>query len=350
MGHRPRPKRGISLPFLGIALAAAGTVACARPADTAARFVATPKRVERGRYLANAVAQCFDCHSPVEGQPALPVANRLGAGDVINEETRLYAPNLTPDAETGLGRVPDTHVARAIREGIGWNGRRLSVEMPWDSFSGLTDEDVRSIVVYLRTLPPIRNLVPQTPPRNEQPNVPPVPPTDSATLGTPAARGGYLVRTGRCVYCHTPLDRDGRLDLTRSFSGGRRFVHRTNFYVEVDPDPALASNAEPETANLSDVVASQNLTPHPSGIPHYDAAMFQRTIRTGRVNGVRPLKFAMPWFFFRHMTDADLGDVFAYLKTLPPRAHRVDNERPPTFCPVCRRRHGGGDDNPGGSP
>jgi mono/diheme cytochrome c family protein len=163
------------------------------------------------------------------------------------------------------------------------------------------------------------------------------------------SRGAYLVRLAHCIFCHTPFDGSGkRLDLARAFSGGRRFVPEKNFYAEVEPDPALASAETPDTADLAVLVASQNLTPHPSGIPHYDLAMFVKTIRTGRVNGVRQLKHAMPWYSFRHMTDADLGDVFAYLKTLPPQAHRVDNERKPTFCPVCGRRHGGGEDNPGG--
>jgi mono/diheme cytochrome c family protein len=336
--------------------AAAVSLACSRtPADTRARFAATPARVERGRYLVT-IAQCLDCHSNVVGIPPLPDPRALGAGDVLNDKTELYAPNLTSDPDTGLGRVPDSLLVRAIRQGVGWDGRRLHAAMPWSEYSAIADEDVRSIVVYLRSLPPVKHALPRTKPNPTRvPLVAAVAPTDPASLVDAPARGAYLVRIGRCVFCHTPFDRGGaRLDMERAFSGGRRFVPEKNFYDDVEPDPALSpKEAEangPDIADLSVLVASQNLTPHPSGIPHYDAAMFVRTIRTGRVNGVRALKHAMPWYYFRHMTDADLGDVFAYLKTLPPKAHRVDNERKPTFCPVCGRRHGGGDDNPGGSP
>ena len=338
---------------LGLVVVGLVSTVCSRPRDTPARFVSTPARIERGRYLVT-IAQCLDCHSSIIGIPPQPDPKGLGAGDLLSEKTGVYAPNLTSDPETGLGRVPDELLVRAIRQGVGWDGRRLHAAMPWSEYSALADEDVRSIVVYLRSLPPVKHALPRTKPNPERvPLVPAAAPTDPASLVDAPSRGAYLVRVSRCVFCHTPFDREGgRLDLARAFSGGRRFVPEKNFYDDVEPDPALASPAAPETAvpDLSVLVASQNLTPHPSGSPPYDAAMFVKTIRTGRVNGVRALKHAMPWYYFRHMTDADLEDVFAYLKTLPPMAHRVDNDRKPTFCPVCGRRHGGGDDNPGGSP
>jgi len=74
------------------------------------------------------------------------------------------------------------------------------------------------------------------------------------------------------------------------------------------------------------------------------------TIRTGRVAGVRPLSSAMPWVFFRTMTDDDLKAIFAYLQTVPPVRHRVSNTDTPTFCPLCGRRHGLGELNFGGDP
>jgi hypothetical protein len=53
----------------------------------------------------------------------------------------------------------------------------------------------------------------------------------------------------------------------------------------------------------------------------------------------------MPWIFFRTMTDADLRDIFAYLRSVRPVRHRVNNTDPPTWCPVCGRRHGLGELN-----
>jgi hypothetical protein len=67
-------------------------------------------------------------------------------------------------------------------------------------------------------------------------------------------------------------------------------------------------------------------------------------MRTGYVKA-RKLSQIMPWHTYRGMTDEDLAAMFAYLKTLKPVHHRVDNTEPPTFCKVCRQTHGGGDQN-----
>jgi hypothetical protein len=54
----------------------------------------------------------------------------------------------------------------------------------------------------------------------------------------------------------------------------------------------------------------------------------------------------MPWSFYGKQTDDDLKAIFAYLRTLTPAQHRVDNTLPPTDCPRCGLRHGAGDQNP----
>ncbi len=73
--------------------------------------------------------------------------------------------------------------------------------------------------------------------------------------------------------------------------------------------------------------------------------MFIQTIRTGKVKGVRKLNLIMPWGYFRNMTDEDLKAIFAYLRTLKPVKHRVDNSEPPTYCKLCRGYHGLGNLN-----
>ncbi len=55
----------------------------------------------------------------------------------------------------------------------------------------------------------------------------------------------------------------------------------------------------------------------------------------------------MPFIQIRNLSDDDLKAIFAYLKTLPPVKHRVDNTLPPTYCKVCKQTHGGGDQNQG---
>ena len=89
---------------------------------------------------------------------------------------------------------------------------------------------------------------------------------------------------------------------------------------------------------------SANITPDPSGIPYYDEALFVEVMRTGRVKA-RELHSIMPWAYYRHMTDEDLKAVFAFLRTLKPVKHSVDNSRPPTKCKLCGYEHGGGERN-----
>ena len=96
-----------------------------RAVDATKRFEATPARLERGRYIVEAEAHCMHCHSDrdwkTHGAPVLP--GLAGAGwDVPAAENHMpgpvFASNLTPDPETGLGAIPDDAVARAIREGV----------------------------------------------------------------------------------------------------------------------------------------------------------------------------------------------------------------------------------------
>ena len=91
-------------------------------------------------------------------------------------------------------------------------------------------------------------------------------------------------------------------------------------------------------------VASANLTPDASGIGYYDEALFIQTIRTGSVRA-RKLNSVMPWWAFRNMTDDDLKALFAYLRTLKPVHHLVDNTEPPTQCRLCGQKHGLGHRN-----
>jgi hypothetical protein len=91
-------------------------------------------------------------------------------------------------------------------------------------------------------------------------------------------------------------------------------------------------------------ITPANLTPSESGIPYYDQDLFIEAIRTGHVRA-RQLSDVMPWRFYRNMTDEDLKAVFAYLKTLKPVDHYIDNSLPPTPCARCGRAHGGGERN-----
>jgi hypothetical protein len=90
--------------------------------------------------------------------------------------------------------------------------------------------------------------------------------------------------------------------------------------------------------------AAANLTPAANGIPYYTEELFLEVIRTGRVRE-REISDVMPWGHYRGMTDEDLKAIFAYIKTLEPVDHFVDNAMPPTTCARCGLEHGGGERN-----
>ncbi len=304
----------------------------ARPLTTR-RFPSTPERLARGTYLVKHVTPCMECHAPHRwDEHEAPVeSNMLGAGQEIPVKGlpgRVVAPNLSSDPETGAGSWTDDQLARAIREGIGHDGRALFPLMPYQRYRSMSDEDVASIIVYLRSLPPVRRQMPATeivvPVRYLIRSVPeplraPVAPPDMAT---PAKRGAYLTTIGACAECHTPQDDRGQPIPGLEFAGG---------FIFEGPWGR---------------VASANLTPDPSGIPYYDLALFSEVLRSGHAKA-RRINQIMPWHAFGGMTDEDISAIFLNLTTLKPVVHRVTNDEgvPPTFCRLCRQRHGYGDRN-----
>lgn len=303
----------------------------ARPL-TARTFDRTPQRLERGRYIATALSGCIYCHSQHDwNAPGTPyVPGMEGTGAVMPETNlpgRIVAPNLTPDPETGAGRWTDDQLARAIREGVGHDGRALFPMMPYLNYRReMSDEDLASVVVYFRSLPPVRNPLPPTEmifPVNylirgvPKPLTSPVPELP-ATLDS-VKRGEHLVNLIGCGNCHTPSVRGQELP-GMAFAGG---------FTRSGPWGSAAS---------------ANLTPDPSGIPYHDEALFLEVMRTGFVKA-RQLSPAMPTMISKNMTDDDLKAIFAYLRTLKPVQHRVDNSEPPTYCKLCRQKHGGGNRN-----
>ena len=140
--------------------------------------------------------------------------------------------------------------------------------MPYLTFAAMDDEDVASIVVYLRTIPPVRNQVParllpgpleyivKTIPK------PVTQPQPSHPSATPEERGKYLVTVAQCQDCHTPTDDRGIPLPGLEFGGGGLFHDPTN-------------NMQP--------MFSMNITQDPSGIAHYDEALFLQVLHTGQV-------------------------------------------------------------------
>jgi mono/diheme cytochrome c family protein len=289
---------------------------------------ATARR-ERGRYLVEGPAHCFMCHSELdwtkEGPPPLGGAKGGGQSPFCEETLPwLSASNISPDPETGAGRWTDDQFRRAIRQGIGADGRTLFPMMPYRLFHDLSDEDLESVIAYVRSIEPVRREVPRTRlPAPVKESLQPLPPPRVVPEPDRADRvkyGEYLTKIANCTGCHTPIGPTGAPLPGMDWAGG---------------------------LNLKGAwgdVHSVNLTPDPSGIPHYTEELFLKVLHTGNPGG-RPLNPIMPWGYFKKMTDEDLRSIFAYLQSLKPVRHRIDNTSPRTLCVTCGGTHGLGEMN-----
>jgi mono/diheme cytochrome c family protein len=125
-------------------------------------------RVNHGRYLVE-IAGCAACHTDgaLIGEPstARPLAGSYLGIAYTNPFRALpgiaYPSNLTPDARTGLGNWSDAQIAAAIRSGDLTSGPGHLIVMSWPLYQHMSDDDVNSIVMYLRSIPPIEHQVPK---------------------------------------------------------------------------------------------------------------------------------------------------------------------------------------------
>lgn len=145
--------------------------------------------IQRGKYLVT-VAGCGECHTPHKMGPKGPEPDetRLLSGHPQDEKVTppagtpqnwtilawrtntaffgpwgvAFAANLTPDDETGIGIWDDQMFINAIRTGKHWGaGRDIARIMPWHNYAQMTDEDLKAVLAYLKSLPPIKNEVPE---------------------------------------------------------------------------------------------------------------------------------------------------------------------------------------------
>jgi mono/diheme cytochrome c family protein len=188
------------------ALAAAVLTAQTKPASPAAPAKPTDARLARGAYLVNA-SVCDDCHTPkkfLPGKPdPVPLEGYRLAGHLESEKLPpppalnqswvaagsqdftawagpwgiSYAMNLTPDENTGIGSWSEATFVQAMKTGKHMGvSRPILPPMPWQAFSQLTDEDLKAIYAYLRTLPAVHNRIPDpAPPPGPPPGAPAAP-------------------------------------------------------------------------------------------------------------------------------------------------------------------------------
>jgi mono/diheme cytochrome c family protein len=295
--------------------------------DTASRSkeVITPEDsikqvIAKGEYLTLHVAVCMHCHSQRDyskfAGPVKPGTEGMG-GDVFSHAIlgaipgTLYAKNITSDKETGIGDWTDGEIIRAITQGINKKGDTLFPIMPYANFNHMAKEDLLSIVAYLRTLKPIKNIVPARELMIPISMAYPAPALQKSIEANirPAATdtvkyGGYLTTMAGCFDCHTAFVK-GAPDFANMFAGGNTFT--------VAGFKVTSSNITPDATN---------------GIGAWTEAMFISKFSVcreekgynynpGKTNSV------MPIVDFSGMKDADLKSIFAYLKTVKPNSSKV---------------------------
>jgi hypothetical protein len=164
-----------------------------KPAAVAVQEDLQAKRIARGKYIVS-TAGCHDCHTPwkmgptgpepdmtlaLSGHPEsmkLPPPPKLGNGPWVwtaaGTNTAFagpwgvsYTANLTPDRLTGIGIWTEDIFIKTIRTGRHWGvARPILPPMPWAVYRNMTDEDLKSVFAYLRTVKPIKNQVPEPAP------------------------------------------------------------------------------------------------------------------------------------------------------------------------------------------
>jgi mono/diheme cytochrome c family protein len=119
----------------------------------------------RGKYLVM-IAGCSNCHTSEPGRPFAGHPDDAVPGAVANTKFTgpwgvSYAANLTPDPLTGIGTWSEEDFVNAIRHGKHWGeGRDVQQPMPWAAYAQMTDGDLKAVYAYLRSLPAVRNAVP----------------------------------------------------------------------------------------------------------------------------------------------------------------------------------------------
>ena len=255
--------------------------------------------LERGRTLVEGIAGCGNCHTPKGPGGEIP-GMALAGGFVIEEPNafRAVVPNITPDIETGIGAWSDAQVALAIREGRRPDGSLIGPPMPIELYRGIADRDLAAMVVYLRSVPPVRNAVtrkihlinsrcrPPMAPPSAWCRPRPRPPSPAAPISP--ARSAIASNATR----RWPAG--GQRDWSRTGAGG----------------PPLATPFGP--------VVPRNITPHRTeGIGAWTDDEIRRAITEGISLNGHQLSPPMGYAYYARMRRADLDDVVAYLRSLP---------------------------------
>ncbi len=255
--------------------------------------------VSRGDYLVNTIMTCGNCHTP-KG-PEGDIKDRAFSGGLSWDEPpfKVTASNITQDKGTGIGKWSAADIRKLLRTGLRPNGLAIATVMPTGFYGIITEHDMDAIVAYVRTIKPIRNKVAdpiykmaqvrQIFPGAEKPYT-------EGMFKDPLKHGFYLATIGHCMECHTPMVKGLRDWAGNSGRGGFEF-----------PGPWGVS-------------VSRNITSSKTaGIGAWTDAQIKHAITAGIDKDGNHLKPPMGFPYYAHMTDGDLNDLVAWLRTVPAR-------------------------------
>ncbi len=280
----------------------------------------TPERLERGEYLATVLMSCVDCHSqrdfskyaaPTTGVPF------SGGGSEFTEETGapgdFYAPNLTP---YHLEEWTDGEIYRAITAGVSKDGRALFPSMPYHLYGQAPDEDIYSVIAYLRSLQPHESTVPDPSPKFPFSLIMNFIPQKQEPEETPdknniVAYGEYVTKLAACYDCHTPMEKGNYVD-EKAYSGNMEFIlpNGTLYSANITPDKETGIGEWTEEMFIS-LFRVYNAD---SGYVHMDVGEGYNTV--------------MPWTVYSKMDEYDLKAIYAYLMTLDPIKNETNIYKP----------------------
>jgi mono/diheme cytochrome c family protein len=288
------------------------------------------QRVAYGQYLAR-VGDCMTCHTARGGQPY------AGGAAVPTPFGVLYGPNITPDAETGIGKWSADDFWRALHNGKAPDGAMLYPAFPYTEYTRVTRADADALYAYLRSLPAVKQASREHKldfPYNQRfllapwralyftPGVPDAGVAASGAASSapgqapqPAqlARGRYLVDgLGHCIACHAPRNSLGATDTAGGLAGGE--IQGLGWYA-----PPLTGNAV-------------------TGLGRWTAADIVALLKTGTAahgTATGPMAEVVTGGS-QYLTDGDAQAIAVYLKSLPAPADGGDAARPPSAAAMQR--------------
>ncbi|MFL5728168.1 MAG: c-type cytochrome [Cytophagaceae bacterium] len=281
----------------------------------------SPAQIERGKYLANHVAVCVDCHSQRDWNsfagPLIPGTEGRG-GEEFNEKYgfpgTFFSKNITP---AGIGSWTDGEIYRAITSGVSRNGEPFFPVMPYINYNSMDTEDAHAIIAYLRTLKPIENKVPES-----RPNFPvnfilrtmpkPAQPQKRPGASDVLAYGKYLTNLAACDGCHTPQEK-GKAIEGMYMAGGFEFPLFTGGVVR---SANLTSDKETGIGNWSKASFISRFK------TYADSSMQHIPAEKGKFNTF------MPWIMYSGMSEEDLGAIYTYLQSVPAIKNEVEKFSP----------------------